>query len=176
MKVYGGMIMGLLPATASGACSGETAEERAAEAGDSLPQTGSYYTRDGDSAMRVEGTATSAMLTAPAIITPVRLSLGQLAAGGRPGDEANRSAHKTLLGDLVAAMQADLNRLGVRDNEDLQALSDSVVNQVGGGAGVAEGPEGGDVQAHVQQVERLIALYESKVRAAGGKVSDTVLR
>ena len=175
MKAYGGMLLGLLLAAGAGACSGETAEERAAEAGDTLPQTGSYYTRDGDSAMRVEGTATSAMLTAPAIITPVRLSLGQLAAGGGP-DEANRSAHKTLLGDLVAAMHADLNRLGVRDNEDLQALSDSVVNQVGGGAGVAEGPERGDVQAHVQQVERLIALYESKVRAAGGTVSDTLVR
>jgi hypothetical protein len=116
--------------------------------------------------MAIEGTATSSMLTAPALITPVRLSLGRMSANAQSEDDPNRAAHKTLLGDLVAAMQADLNRLGISDNSDLQALGDSVVNQVGGGAGVAEGPEGEDVTAHVAQVERLIELYEAKVRSS----------
>jgi hypothetical protein len=173
MSVYGRRVLAMVLGAGIGACSGETAEERAAEAPDSLSQTGSYYTRDADSSMQVEGTATSDMLTAPAIITPVRLSLGQLATGAQSEDDPDRASHKTLLADLVAAMQTDLNRLGVRDNEDLQALGDSVVNDVGGGTGAGEGPDAGDVQEHVQQVERLIALYESKVQSAGTSAGDS---
>jgi hypothetical protein len=167
MKAYSKFLTGLVLAAAAAGCAGETAEERAEAGADTLPQTGSYYTRDADSGMAVAGTATSSTLTAPAIIPPVRLSLNRLAAGSQADDDPNRSAHKVLLADLVAAMQTDMNRLGVRDNADLQALGDSVVNEVGGGAGVAEGPAAADVSAHVERVERLIALYESKIGAAG---------
>ena len=47
-----------------------------------------------------------------------------------------------------------------------------MVEQVGGGTGAGEGPDSSGVQLHVQQVERLIALYESKVRAAGVPGAD----
>src|SRR5690606_21467654 len=144
-----------------------------AEQNDSLSQTGSFYTRDGDSAMQIEGTATSDMLTAPAIITPVRLSLGQLGTGGGADQDPNRAAHQTPLAALVAPIQADLHRPGVSDNEDLRALGDSVVEQVGGGTGAGEGPDSGAVREHVQRVERLIALYESKVQSAGTATADT---
>jgi hypothetical protein len=167
MRVYSKFIAGVVLAGAAAGCVGETAEERANAGADTLPQTGSYYARDADSGMAVEGTATGSALTAPAIIPPVRLSLDRLTAGSRSDDDANRSAHKVLLADLVAAMQTDMNRLGVSDNADLQALGDSVVNEVGGGAGVAEGPAAADVRAHVERVERLITLYESKVGSAG---------
>ena len=166
MRGYSRFVAGVVLAVAASGCVGETAEERAAAGADTLPETGSYYTRDADSGLAVEGTATSSMLTAPAIIPPVRLSLNRLAAGARSDDDPNRSAHKVLLADLVAAMQTDLNRLGVSDNADLQTLGDSVVNEVGGGAGVAEGPGPTDVKAHVERVERLITLYESKVGSA----------
>lgn len=166
MRGYSRFVAGVVLAVAAAGCVGETAEDRAATGADSLPETGSYYTRDADSGLAVEGTATSAMLTAPAIVPPVRLSLNRLAAGARSDDDPNRSAHKVLLADLVAAMQMDLNRLGVSDNADLQALGDSVVNEVGGGAGVADGPGPADVEAHVARVERLITLYESKVGSA----------
>lgn len=176
MTGYEKLLAGVFLLGAIGACAGEGVEDRAARAGDTLPQTGSSYTRDGDSAMMIEGTATSSMLTAPAIISPVRLSLGRMSANPQAGSDPNRSAHKSLLGDLVAAMQTDLNRLGISDNGDLQALGDSVVNQVGGGAGAAEGPEGEDVAAHVAQVERLIELYETKVRTSGAAPDSSAPR
>lgn len=170
MRTYQRGIIGAVLLAGIGACTGETAEDRADGPADTLAQTGSYYTRGGDSAMQIEGTATSDMLTAPAIITPVRLSLGQLTSGAPAESDAGRAAHKTLLADLVTAMQADMNRLGISDSEDLQALGDSVVEQVGGGTGAGEGPDPDDVQAHVASVQRLIALYESKVRSAGVSV------
>lgn len=152
-------------------CPGETAEERAVGS-DSLPATGSFYTRDSDSSMMVEGTPTGAMLTAPAIIPAVRLSLTSITSD-TAADADNRAAYKTLLADLVASMQTDMNRLRISDHDDLQELGDSLLNEVGGGTGDGEGPDEEELPLHAQRVERLIALYAAKVRSAGA-LPDTV--
>lgn len=144
-------------------CAGEAADTGRAR-GDSL-QTASNYTVGTDS-MGVDGTPTGDMLGAPALVEPVRLELERMAASPEEWAMANRTAHRTLLSDLVQAMQADLIRLGVSDTRDLQALADTVMSTLGGGTGIAEQLEPEEVPQHVERVERLIALYEAKAEAA----------
>lgn len=158
--------MALLAATAALACGGEPGADReSGAAGDSLAQTASSYTLGTDS-MGVDGTPTGDMLGAPALIEPVRLELQRMVESPRDWAQANLTAHKFLLADLVAAMESDLRRLGVSDTDDLSALGDTIATTLGGGTGLAEGPEPDAVPEHVERVERLIALYQAKLAAA----------
>lgn len=158
--------LALCAAVAAG-CTRDAAEE-SARRGDSLPETGSYYSREeGGDSLQVEGTATGDMLTAPAIIGPMELQLAQMRADPERWLEANATSQKFLLADLVNAMENDLNRLGVSDNQDLQALGDSASSMLGGGTGPADALSADEVPEHADRVERLIALYRSKLQQAG---------
>lgn len=156
----------LIAAVLVGGCRGDAADTRGGGDGDSL-RTGSAYSR-GDDSVGVAGTVSGDVLTAPPLLGPVRLELNRMSTAPEAWADTNRTAHKFLMADLVAAMQSDMKRLGISDTEELQSLADSVMNQLGGGTGHAEGPDPDAVPGYVAEVERLIALYQAKVQAAGG--------
>ena len=164
MRLFNRTIPALLAAALG--CAGENAGEQTAT-GDSLPQTGSYYTQGADS-LQMEGTASDDALTAPAIIAPMRLELDRMRANPGAWLEANSTGHKFLLSDLIAAMQADMTRLGISDTEDLRTLGDSAIEALGGGTGIADALDVESVPAHADRVEWIITLYESKLRSSQG--------
>ena len=122
----------------------------------------------GADSLQMEGTASDDALTAPAIIAPMRLELDRMRANPGAWLEANSTGHKFLLSDLIAAMQADMTRLGISDTEDLRTLGDSAIEALGGGTGIADALDVESVPAHADRVERLITLYESKLRSSQG--------
>jgi hypothetical protein len=91
---------------------------------------------------------------------------------GRPEDQANRTAHKHLLGDLIQSMTADLVRVGLADTGAYKALSDSLLREVGGGSGPASGPDPSELGPHTARVQRLIGLYERWMRQAQARAES----
>lgn len=149
------------------ACGRESPETGARGTASSSP-----YTADSESRARedgLEGTNSGAELEAPRLIPAVKNQLELMAAGSEVSRE-NMTAYKNLAGDLVTSMQADLNRVGQADSGHFQALSDSVVEDIGGGTGTAAGPEPSRVTAHVSRMRRLIGLYQETMRGAANRL------
>jgi hypothetical protein len=103
-------------------------------------------------------------LQAPHMIRGVETQLKVLDTVSASQD--NLTAHKNLLGDMVSAMRADFNRVGVTDRDGFTELADSVLRDLGGGTGQARALDSAEVPAHIARVERLIRLYDSKMRQA----------
>jgi hypothetical protein len=80
------------------------------------------------------------------------------------------TAYKNLAGDLVTSMQADLNRVGQADSGQFKALSDSVMEDIGGGTGTADGPEPSQVPQHVARMRTLIDVYQQTMRSAANRL------
>lgn len=80
--------------------------------------------------------------------------------------EENIMAFRHGVEELVGAMQADLRRVGVNDSGNIRELSDSVLREFGGGPGTTATATPEDARAVAAQVERLIALFEERMRAA----------
>lgn len=110
----------------------------------------------GSEADRTErrGSEAGVEFEAPRLIPAIRAQIREIEDPER-ASEGNLTALKNGVGTLVSAMQADLNRVGVTDTVTFYALSDSVMQELGGG--------GGDV---VARVERLIGVYEEWMRKA----------
>ena len=80
--------------------------------------------------------------------------------------EENLTAFRNSVGALVSAMQADLQRVGVTDSGYFRHLSDSVTRAFGGGPGTSADLKPEEARPLGHQVERLIGLYEERMRAA----------
>ena len=63
-------------------------------------------------------------------------------------------------------MGTDLSRVGLADSGAFEALSDSVLSDMSGGTGRADGPPAKEVGAHVDRVNRLIATYDALMSGA----------
>ncbi len=157
----------LLPALLLSACR-ETSETGARGTASSSP-----YTADSENRARedgLEGTNSGAELEAPRLIPAAKNQLELMASGSRVSRE-NMTAYKNLASDLVTSMQADLYRVGLADSGQFKALSDSALDDLGGGPGsTTEGPEPSEVPQHVSRMQRLIELYQQTMRSAANKL------
>lgn len=102
---------------------------------------------------------------APRLIPAIRAQITQLQEP-KSGGEENVTAFRNNVGTMVNAMQADLQRVGVTDSGYFRELGDSVLRELGGGPGSPAQAEPGEARALAGQVERLIGLYEERMRGA----------
>jgi hypothetical protein len=143
------------------------------------PETGargtasaSPYTADSEKRARedgLEGTNSGSELEAPRLIPAVKNQLELMSRGSHINRE-NLTAYKNLASDLVTSMQADLYRVGFADSGQFRALSDSVLRDIGGGAGTAAGPEPSEVKPHVARMRRLLELYQQTMKEAANRL------
>lgn len=156
----------LLPTILLCAC-GETPETGARGTASS-----SAYTADSENRARedgIDGTNSGAELEAPRLIPAVKNQL-ELMAGGSQVNRENMTAYKNLAGDLVTSMEADLNRVGFTDSGQFKALSDSVMEDIGGGTGTTDGPDAGEMPQHVARMRTLIDFYQQTMRSSAHKL------
>jgi hypothetical protein len=154
----------LLPTLLLAAC-GETPETGARG-------TSSPYTADSENRARedgLEGTNSGSELEAPRLIPAVKNQL-DLMSSRSPANRENMTAYKNLAGDLVTSMQADLHRVGHADSGEFRALSDSIMDDIGGGTGTAAGPEPSKVPQHVARMRTLIEKYQETMRSSADKL------
>src|ERR687889_1150716 len=121
-------VLFLTVAALAPACSREKAGNSSASA----------YTADADSSARedgVAGTNSGAELEAPRLIPAIQNQLTLMANGTQPPNPDNLTAYKNMAGDLINSMIADLYRAGYADSGNFRALGDSVLEDLGGGAG-----------------------------------------
>ncbi len=149
------------------ACGRESPETGARRAASASP-----YTADSENRARedgLEGTNSGSELEAPRLIPALRNQLELMSRGSQTSTE-NLTAYKNLASDLITSMQADLYRVGFADSGQFRALSDSVLNDIGGGTGTAAGPEPSDAKAHVARMRRLLELYQQTMKGAANKL------
>ena len=150
----------LLLAAAFVACSREKAGNASA----------SGYTSDSDSSARaagIPGTNSGVELEAPRLIPAMQNQLNLMAKGTQQIDPDNLTAYKNLAGDLVNSMIADLNRAGYADSGSFKTLRDSVLDDLGGGAGTSTKLDPSDLQPHIGRMRRLISIYQQAMHSAG---------
>jgi hypothetical protein len=132
----------------------------------------SAYTSDSDSSVRaagVEGTNSGSELEAPRLIPAIQNQLNLMAAGEQPTDPENLTAYKNLAGDVVNSMIADLSRAGMADSGGFSALRDSVMDDLGGGAGTQSTLDRSKLPEHIARMRRLISTYQQAMRSAGDR-------
>ncbi|HEY7636387.1 MAG TPA: hypothetical protein VH763_12615 [Gemmatimonadales bacterium] len=101
---------------------------------------------------------------APPLIPAMHAQLDQLTSPAKRGDPNSVTSYKGAAGRLIDAMKADLTRVGLADSGAFRLLSDSVLNELGGGTGMVRHPDPQDLSANTERMRRLIALYESWMR------------
>jgi hypothetical protein len=129
----------------------------------------SAYTSDADSSAREEGlpgTNSGAELEAPRLIPAIQNQLNLMANGTQPPSTTNLTAYKNMAGDLINSMTADLYRAGYSDSGNFKALSDSVLDDLGGGAGTPARVNRAKLPQHVDRMQRLIRTYQQTMRSA----------
>ncbi|MFL5511547.1 MAG: hypothetical protein ACJ8CN_03830 [Gemmatimonadales bacterium] len=149
----------LLAIALSGACSREKAGNASASA----------YTSDADSSARedgVAGTNSGGELEAPRLIPAMQNQLNLMANGTQPPNPDNLTAYKNMAGDLINSMIADLYRAGYADSGNFRALGDSVLDDLGGGAGTSAKLDRSKLPQHVDRMQRLIRQYQQTMRTA----------
>jgi hypothetical protein len=127
----------------------------------------SAYTSDSDSSAREDGfagTNSGSELEAPRLLPAIQNQLNLMAKGAQPVKPDNLTAYKNMAGDLINAMIADVYRAGHADSGRFKALSDSVLNDLGGGAGTPAKLDGSKLPQHIERMRRLIALYQQTTR------------
>lgn len=149
----------LLAIALSVACSREKAGNSSASA----------YTSDADSSVRedgVAGTNSGGELEAPRLIPAMQNQLNLMANGTQPPNPDNLTAYKNMAGDLINSMIADLYRAGYADSGNFRALGDSVLDDLGGGAGTSAKLDRSKLPQHVDRMQRLIRQYQQTMRTA----------
>ncbi len=150
------------------ACGRESPETAASGTAAASPYTADSKDRAREDSL--EGTHSGAELEAPRLIPAVRNQL-DLMSSGSPTDTENMTAYKNLASDLITSMQADLYRVGFADSGQFRALSDSVLDDLGGGSGSpATAPQPSQVQEHVPRMRRLLDLYQQTMKGAANKL------
>jgi hypothetical protein len=149
----------LLAIALSVACSREKAGNASASA----------YTSDADSSARedgVAGTNSGGELEAPRLIPAMQNQLNLMANGTQPPNPDNLTAYKNMAGDLINSMIADLYRAGYADSGNFRTLGDSVLDDLGGGAGTSAKLDRSKLPQHVDRMQRLIRQYQQTMRTA----------
>jgi hypothetical protein len=150
------------------ACGRDTPETGARGTASSSPYTADSQDRAREDGL--EGTNSGSELEAPRLIPAVRNQL-DLMSSGSPTSTENMTAYKNLASDLITSMQADLYRVGFADSGQFRALSDSVLDDLGGGSGSpATGPEPSEAKEHVARMRRLLDLYQQTMKGAANKL------
>lgn len=147
----------LLGALLSVACSREKAGNASASA----------YTSDSDSSAKEDGLAgtnSGAELEAPRLIPAIQNQLNLMANGSTVPDPDNLTAYKNMAGDLLNSMVADLYRAGYADSGNFKTLADSVLDDLGGGAGTPAKLDRSRLPQHVDRMQRLVRLYQQTMR------------
>jgi hypothetical protein len=129
----------------------------------------SAYTSDSDSGVRaagVEGTNSGSELEAPRLIPAMQNQLNLMSSKAQPADPDNLTAYKNLAGDLVNSMAADMYRVGFADSGRFKALRDSVMDELGGGAGSPSTLKRSKLPEHIARMRRLISTYQQAMRSA----------
>jgi hypothetical protein len=98
---------------------------------------------------------------APPLIPAMRAQLDQVTQPESRPDPSAITSYSGAASRLIDAMEADLARVGLADTGAFKVLSDSVLNDLGGGTGLANPPDSQRLSANTSRVRRLIALYES---------------
>ena len=132
----------------------------------------SAYTSDADSSAREDGLAgtnSGAELEAPRLIPATQNQLTLMANGTQPPNPDNLTAYKNLSGDLINSMIADLYRAGYADSGNFKALGDSVLDDLGGGAGTTARLDRSRLPQHIDRMQRLIRLYQQTMRKAANR-------
>jgi hypothetical protein len=132
----------------------------------------SAYTSESDSAARaagVEGTNTGLELEAPRLIPALQNQLNLMASGDQPTDAENLTAYKNLAGDVVNAMTADLSRVGLSDSGEFRGLKDTVLRELGGGAGTPSTLDRSELSRHIPRMRHLIDLYQQGIRSGSDR-------
>jgi hypothetical protein len=130
----------------------------------------SAYTSESDSAVRaagVEGTNSGSELEAPRLLPAIQNQLTLMASGAQPTDRENLTAYKNLAGDVVNSMVADLSRVGLADSGAFRVLRDSVMKELGGGAGTESKLDRSQLPGHIARMRRLISMYQQAVGSSG---------
>ena len=99
---------------------------------------------------------------APRLIPAMRAELQQLQGGT---GEGNLESYRGTVSHLIDAMQADLTRSGRTDSGEFKMLADSVLRELGGGAGSPK-PDPEAARRSAPAVRRLIDLYQSRMGQA----------
>jgi ABC-type transporter Mla MlaB component len=109
----------------------------------------------GDTAVGVEAEA-------PRLIPAMRAQLERL-----PSDTGTGSleSYRATVGQLIDAMEADLTRTGRIDSGGFKLLADSVLRELGGGAGDPK-PDPEAARRSAPAVRRLIDLYQARMGQA----------
>lgn len=147
----------LLAMALCAACSREKAGNASASA----------YTSDSDSGAREVGLAGSnsgSELQAPRLLPAIQNQLNLMAKGSQPANPDNLTAYKNMAGDLINSMIADIYRAGYADSGHFRALSDSILSDLGGGAGSPPKLDRSQLPQHIERMRRLIALYQQAVK------------
>jgi hypothetical protein len=141
------------------------------------PETGaaasaSPYTSESDTSATedgLEGTVSGTELQAPRLIPAMRNQLELMRAGSQVNED-NLTAYKNLASDLINSMAADLQRVGYTRTGRFKALSDSVLNDIGGGAGTPTDLKQSDLPQHIERMRRLLDLYQNTMRSEADKL------
>jgi hypothetical protein len=115
------------------------------------------------------GTNSGAELEAPRLIPATQNQLNLMANGTQPPNPDNLTAYKNLAGDLINSMMADLYRAGYADSGSFKELADSVLAELGGGAGTASNLDRSRLPQHVDRMQRLIRMYQQTMRKAADR-------
>jgi hypothetical protein len=100
---------------------------------------------------------------APRLIPAVRAQIAEIKEP-EGATEGNITAFRNGTAALVTAMEADLNRVGAMDAGEFRVLGDSVLREIGGGAGSMPDIPPEKARQAATQVERLIRIYEERMR------------
>jgi hypothetical protein len=103
-------------------------------------------------------TATGVEAEAPCLIPAMRAQLDQVESGGG----GNLESYRGTVSHLIDAMQADLTRSGRVDAGRFRLLADSVLRELGGGAGDPM-PDPDAARRSVPAVRRLLDLYQTRM-------------
>jgi hypothetical protein len=106
-------------------------------------------------------TAVGVEAQAPRLIPAMRAQLQQLQSGGT----GNLESYRGMVGQLIDAMESDLTRAQRIDSGGFKLLADSVLRDLGGGAGNPK-PDEDNARRSVPEVKRLIDLYQSRMGQA----------
>jgi hypothetical protein len=130
-----------------------------------VPETGTPDVATRTGSAELEDSEPGVEYEAPRLSPGIRAQIAQL-QDPQGATQENLTAFRNGVGTLVNAMRADLNRVGATDIGSFSALGDSVMREFGGGAGSPADLKAEEARPAIAQVERLIGLYEERMRAA----------
>jgi hypothetical protein len=101
---------------------------------------------------------------APPLIPAMRAHLEQITRPEARKDPSAITSYRGAASHLIDAMKADLARVGLADTGAFKLLSDSVLNDPGGGTGLAHPRDVERLSVNTDRIRRLITLYEGWMR------------